>query len=113
MGQVDENLNSLVPETDEQEISCVSPLTLITSCSSPSISTSPPPLPPSPDMDIIKDQIRLLMEGRPYEELHEFCDFSILNRTRLQPPRESSLGPLRILFPLLRKVFVTLSLLSS
>jgi len=75
--QVDENLNSLVPETDEQEISCVSPLTLITSCSSPSISTSPPPLPPSPDMDIIKDQIRLLMEGRPYEELHEFCDFSI------------------------------------
>ena len=57
--QVDENLNSLVPETDEQEISCVSPLTLITSCSSPSISTSPPPLPPSPDMDIIKVRTHL------------------------------------------------------
>ena len=26
---------------------------------------------------IYQDQIRLLMEGRPYEELHEFCDFSI------------------------------------
>merc|ERR1712172_285927 len=52
-----------------------SPLTLLTTCSTPSpISPHPPS---SPDMDIIKDQIRLLMEGRPYEELHEFCDFSL------------------------------------
>ena len=24
-----------------------------------------------------QDHIRLLMEGRPYEELHEFCDFTL------------------------------------
>merc|ERR1712064_162742 len=64
--EFDENLNSFIPR--DQDIS--SPLTLLTSCSSPS------PDPPS-NMDIIKDQIRLLMEGRPFEELHEFCDFSI------------------------------------
>jgi len=28
-------------------------------------------------MDMIQDHIRLLMEGRPYEELHEFCDFTL------------------------------------
>lgn len=28
-------------------------------------------------MDSIQDNIRLLLEGRPYEELHEFCDFSL------------------------------------
>ena len=26
---------------------------------------------------MLQDQIRLLLEGRPFEELHEFCDFSI------------------------------------
>ena len=25
----------------------------------------------------MQDQLRLLMEGRPYEELHEFCDFTL------------------------------------
>merc|ERR1712142_831258 len=62
---LDENLNSY----SGREIS--SPLTLTTSCSTPS------PSPPSPNMDLIQDHIRLLMEGRPYEELHEFCDFTL------------------------------------
>jgi len=62
---LDENLNSY----SGRDIS--SPLTLTTSCSTPS------PTPPSPDMDLIQDHIRLLMEGRPYEELHEFCDFTL------------------------------------
>merc|ERR1711936_10286 len=98
--QVDENLNSLCRDS-EQEISCGSPLTLITSCSSPSISTSPPLLPPSPspDMDLIKDQIRNLLDGRPYEELHEFCDFSIAEQNEaaaskgVQPGTPSDFTP--------------------
>jgi len=67
--------NNLLVECGESitQSSPASPLTLTTSCSTP----SPRPSPPPQDMDVIKDHIRLLMEGRPYEELHEFCDFSL------------------------------------
>merc|ERR1711962_1955634 len=71
LAALDENLNSLVcVETDAQ--SMVSAATLTTACSSPS------PLPRSNrNMELIQDHLRLLMEGRPYEEQHEFCDFSL------------------------------------
>ena len=28
----------------------------------------------------VQDQLRLLLDGRPYEELHEFCDFSLADQ---------------------------------
>jgi len=60
--EVDENLNSVV-EGEE------SPATLTTTCSTPS---------PAPNnMDLIQEQLRLLLEGRPYEEPEEFCDFTL------------------------------------
>lgn len=69
---LDENLNSLLClETEVRSLTSLG--TLTTACSS---SPSPAP-PPTADMDIIQDHLRLLMEGRPYEELHEFCDFSL------------------------------------
>lgn len=59
---MDENLNCVGGGED-------SPTTLTTTCSTPS---------PAPyNMENIQEQLRLLLEGRPYEELHEFCDFSL------------------------------------
>ena len=31
----------------------------------------------------LKDHLRLLMEGRPYEELHEFCDFTLADQNEV------------------------------
>ena len=31
----------------------------------------------------MKDHLRLLMEGRPYEELHEFCDFTLQDQNEV------------------------------
>jgi len=28
-------------------------------------------------METVQEQLRLLLDGRPFEELHEFCDFSL------------------------------------
>jgi len=66
-GDLDENLNSLAC-LDTQSLTSLG--TLTTACSSS-------PSPALPTMDLIQDHLRLLMEGRPYEELHEFCDFSL------------------------------------
>ena len=38
-------------------------------------------------MDLIQDHLRLLMEGRPYEELHEFCDFSLQDQNEVTGDR--------------------------
>ena len=54
-------------ETDVASLG--SATTVTTACHSPSPAPSP--------MDLIQDHLRLLMEGRPYEELHEFCDYSL------------------------------------
>lgn len=87
---VDENLNS-VGEGEG------SPTTLTTICSTPSPKWSNPALvaasssssssagrsaasPAKKDMENIQEQLRLLLDGRPYEELHEFCDFSLADQ---------------------------------
>ena len=50
-------------------------------------------------MSLYQDQIRLLLEGRPYEELHEFCDFSIAEQNEaaaskgVQPGTPSDFTP--------------------
>jgi len=49
-----------------------SPTTLTTTCSTPS--------PAPPNMEVIQDQLRLLLDGRPYEELHEFSDFTLVDQ---------------------------------
>jgi len=67
---LDENGNGEESPASPGNISCATRYTLTTTCSTPSHS-------PSPAMDTIQDNIRLLLEGRPYEELHEFCDFSL------------------------------------
>jgi len=79
--EVDENLNS-VGEGEG------SPTTLTTICSTPSPKCSTPSLtshpsatsPANKDMENIQEQLRLLLDGRPYEELHEFCDFSLADQ---------------------------------
>merc|ERR1711971_1383080 len=79
-GDLDENLNSLAC-LDTQSLTSLG--TLTTACSSS-------PSPALPTMDLIQDHLRLLMEGRPYEELHEFCDFSLQDRMRQQRQKELS-----------------------
>lgn len=49
-GGLDENLNSLLKTKLPREI---------------------------PSMEQIQDHLQLLLEGRPYEELHEFCDYTL------------------------------------
>ena len=31
-------------------------------------------------METIEDNLRLLMEGKPYEEMYEFCDYSLVDQ---------------------------------
>ena len=35
-------------------------------------------------MEEIKSNVALLMEGKPYEEMHEFCDFSLEEQNEVQ-----------------------------
>jgi len=65
---LDENLNT-VSECEG------SPATLTTTCSTPSPSTQH-----HINMDTVQEQLRLLLDGRPFEELHEFCDFSLTDQ---------------------------------
>jgi len=63
--ELDENLNLNVNLEAGEE----SPTTLTTICSTPS---------PAPtNMEIIQDQIRSLLEGRPFEETSQFSDFTL------------------------------------
>lgn len=64
---LDENLNTVNSECEG------SPVTLTTTCSTPSPSTSHH----TNNMETVQEQLRLLLDGRPFEELHEFCDFSL------------------------------------
>ena len=36
------------------------------------------------DMEEIKSNVALLLEGKPYEEMHEFCDFSLEEQNDVQ-----------------------------
>ena len=36
------------------------------------------------DMEEIKSNVALLLEGKPYEEMHEFCDFSLEEQNEVQ-----------------------------
>ena len=36
------------------------------------------------DMEEIKSNVALLLEGKPYEEMHEFCDFTLEEQNELQ-----------------------------
>lgn len=80
--EVDENLNSLQHSVESGKraglFTSSSCDTLTTSCSTPS------PLPCKAHvMELIQDHIRLLLEGRPYEELHEFCDYSLTQQNEV------------------------------
>ena len=35
-------------------------------------------------MEEIKSNVALLLEGKPYEEMHEFCDFSLEEQNEVQ-----------------------------
>ena len=36
------------------------------------------------DMEEIKSNVALLLEGKPYEEMHEFCDFTLEEQNEVQ-----------------------------
>ena len=36
------------------------------------------------DMEEIKSNVALLLEGKPYEEMHEFCDFTLEEQNKVQ-----------------------------
>lgn len=75
LSRLDKNQNRLsLPDTDARSLDSVATLTTVCS-SSPAL--------PSPSMELIQDHLRLLMEGRPYEELHEFCDFTLREQNEL------------------------------
>lgn len=105
-GHRDCDNNLLSEELSETEAASLchisgSPLTLLTTCSTPSpISPHPPS---SPDMDLIRDQIRLLLEGRPYEELHEFCDFSIAEQNEAAASKGVQPGTPSDFIPVVKK----------
>lgn len=49
-------------------------------------STTTTTLPEGPrwDMEEIKSNVALLLEGKPYEEMHEFCDFTLEEQNEVQ-----------------------------